>query len=454
MKKKIIIGSIIVILVGGFTTTYILKNKGSSSAFSSGKVQNVSVKKIHKGDITSSVLANAVIEEVETREVYLDSPLKVKKVYAKKNQSVKAGEKVIEFDVEELNSQLKDLEINREILLLTLQKLKIVSTYKNFKVLEDSVQLAQNNVDSVNQNYEDAKKKYQESLEAYERIEISKAELDLVKKEVDDREASLSSAKISLSTAKENLNEAKKGNSQSVSSQRIDIETQSKNLEAMDFKITNLKKKIANIETYTISPIDGAISEMSAIEGSYAGNTGPIFKVTDQNNLQVRASVKEFDIKSIKVGQTVKLTGDAINKEDSVTGKVASISPVAIKNQKSASNETIVEVVISIDKTDVPLKAGLNVSAEILTVEKKGILIAEFEMMKEDKDSNKFVFLVDEKTNTMNEKKIKVGANSDMQAEVLDGLKEGDIVVVGPLPAFKDGDRVKIIEEVDGEVSK
>ena len=48
--------------------------------------------------------------------------------------------------------------------------------------------------------------------------------------------------------------------------------------------------------------------------------------------------------------------------------------------------------------------------------------------------------------NTMIQKQVKLGINSDMNVEILEGLKEGDLVVLEPQPMYKDGTKAKILD--------
>ena len=69
-------------------------------------------------------------------------------------------------------------------------------------------------------------------------------------------------------------------------------------------------------------------------------------------------------------------------------------------------------------------------------------------MLSQDKDGNNSVFVLSEDKKTMHNKKIELGNTSDMKAELKSGdLKEGDLVVLSPKSAYKDGSRVKIITD-------
>jgi RND family efflux transporter MFP subunit len=416
MKKKIIIGSCITLVIILFVSVFLINNSDSSSVFGGGGILDVKVKNIGRGDIKSSVNASGVTQTTEDMEIYLDASLKINKVFKTENQSVRKGEKIVDLDLSELNSQLEQLKLSRDIQAIAIQKLKDMSGQKN---LDIAVSIAKNSLENAKENYEDSKKNYEDSLDAYAYLEISAEELDAAKK-------ALAAAKLAS---------AQRGNS-------TDLETQEKNLQASELKISDLETKIKKITESMISPMDGVISQISIKEGSYTSSMQPAFVIINTSKLNIKAKVKEFDIKSVAVGQEVKITGDAIDKEAKVTGRLESISPFAKKNTTMSGEETVVEAVISIEQSDVQLKSGLNVSCEIFTIDKKGVLVVDFEMIKEDKDGSKFVYVVD-KDNIMHKRQINLGTNSDMTSEVISGLSEGEAVVTRPLPNYKDGAKVR-----------
>jgi len=103
-----------------------------------------------------------------------------------------------------------------------------------------------------------------------------------------------------------------------------------------------------------------------------------------------------------------------------------------------------VEVIIGVDDTRGVLKPGLNVTCEIVTVDKSGVVLVPMEAIKPDKDDNLMVFVVDTETNRIEQRRIEAGINSDMNVEVIDGLEEGDLVVIDPQPNYSDGMKVKV----------
>lgn len=422
MKKKVIIGGALVILIIAIIAVNVLKSGSSVSTFAAGPAFNVKTQKVEKGNITSTISASGIIEEIEKSEVYIDTPLKIQKINVEKNQKVTKGQKLIELDMDSLNSELEQLKISK-----TVQQLS-----KKSVVTQSDTVRALNAVKSAQRAFDDGKKNYENSKSLFSANAISKNELDAAEKAMTEAGIALENAKVAYES--------------SVTGKSVSVETQDQNLKATDLKIADLEKKIKKLNDSMFSPIDGVITEVNVTEGGFTTNVQPAFKLVNPDKLQVKADVKEFDIKSVKAGQNVKITGDAIAREDDVTGKVQSVSSVAKKNRTTSGEETLIEVIVAVEKSNPVLKPGLSVTCDITTNEKNDVLLVPFQMLKEDKDGNKIVYVVDKKDNVMfmHERKIKLGVSSELNAEVLEGLKEGDTVVLDPQPTYKDGSRVKV----------
>lgn len=418
MNKKVMIGGIVVIVSAGLITAGVLK-----SVASDGNSIPVSVAAIEKGSISSTISSDGVLEEVDKAEVFFDTPLKVEKVLVEAGQKVKKGQPLLELDIDALNSQLETLKVNRNT-----QQLSADS-----RALDAEVERAANNLKAAERSYNEAKKKYEDNKALYASNAISKAELDASENaftEADSGMNGLKNARIAYNTAVENRDNTKSNTSDS--------------LKVTDIQIQDIEKNIATIKEECASPIDGVVANVGVEEGSFTNNMQAAYKIINPDKLQIRAKINEFDIKSIAVGQKVKITGDAVPKETEVTGSVKSISPVAVTNMTSNGNETVVEVIVQVDGAGDILKPGLNVTCEISTVNRDNILLAPMEAFVPDKDNNMMAFVVDSKTNVMTQKKVKTGINSDMQVEIIDGLKEGDQVVLDPQPSYRDGLHVRI----------
>jgi HlyD family secretion protein len=425
MNRKLIIGGIIAVGTIALIVVSIVKNSSSSPAFGGGSGTPVKVVTIEKGDISSYISSDGVVEEAEKAEVFFDTPLKVKQVLVKRGDTVKKGQKLLELDLDSLNSQLDTLRINRNT-----QELSLSS-----KTLDTEVERALSALNSAERNYNDAKRTYENNKILYESRAISKNELDMSEKafiEADTGINGLGNARLNYQNALENRKNGKL--------------TAEDNLKVTNLQIQELENTLSKIAAAAVSPMDGVMAEINVQEGAFTSSMQYAYKVINPDKLQVKAEIKEYDIKNVAPGQSVRITGDAIDKSEVVTGKVTSVSPVAVTNMTASGSETVIEVLIGIEGAGAILKPGLNVTCDISTVDKKGVLIAPMEAVTPDKDDNKLVYVVDPEKKVMIEKKVTLGINSDMNVEIMDGLKEGDLVVMNPLPTYKNGDRVRIQE--------
>ena len=421
MNKKLIIGGLIGISAIALITVGVLKTMGNSG----GSAVQVKTAKIEKGELSSYISADGIVEEVEKAEVFFDTPLKVNKVLIEEGQKVTKGQQLLELDLDALNSQLETYKINKNS----------QQTSLNSKALDAEVERASNNLKAAERSYNDAKKTYEDNKVLYEANAISKSELEMSEKAYIESESGISglkNARIAYNSAVESRSNSKKSGED--------------NLKVTDIQITDLEKKISTIREECLSPIDGIVATIGVQEGAYTGTMQSAYKIIDPNKLQVRAKINEYDIKNVKAEQSVKLTGDAIDKGTNVPGIVKSVSPVAVTNMTSSGNETVVEVLIQVADAGHALKPGLNVTCEIAILDKKDILLAPMEAITPDKDDNMMVFVVDEGTKILEQRNVTVGINSDMNVEILEGLEEGELIVLDPQPSYIDGMRVRIKE--------
>jgi len=421
MNKKIIIGASILLVIVVLVAVNLARSNGAAPAFGTGKTYSVKVERVQKGEISANFSASGVVEEIEKSEVYFETLLRVEKIFVEKNQAVSKGQQIMQLDIDVLESELEALEIEKKK-----QELSLAS-----ENMSNEVKSAKNALESAQRAYDTSKKEYDNKTDLYAAGAISKDELESAESAVKDAEDTLENAKLSYETA--------------LSSVSIDVGIKQLNLDTTQLNISDLQKKIKKITEYMYSPIDGAVAELNIVEGSYTGSSQPVYTVINPDKLQVKALVNEYNIKTVKEEQKVIITGDAIDEDKEVTGKVKSISPLAVKNSTSDGEEVVVQVTVVLDKSDVELKPGLNVTCDIFTEAKNGVVVVPMEMIMEDKDGNKFVYVVDEEKNTMLKREVKLGVFSDMTVEVLDGINEGELVILNPQPIYTDGAGVKIM---------
>lgn len=446
MKKKVFIGIGVAILIIALITVGIIKSNGASGT---GPVYSVKAEKVSKGDITSYLSANGTVTEIEKNEVYMDTPLKATKVYVKANDKVKKGQKLVDFDLDQINLQLEQAKLQKRTQELTLKKLRLSDSTVSIASAENSLKVAENSVESSQRTYDTALKNFNDSKALYEAGAISKSELDKSETALKDAESALNTAKLNLENQKEAIKSTSKSNNQSINAKQMDIQTQEVAIETSELTIKDLENKIKKYTEAMYSTMDGVASQVNITDGSFTPSGQPVFVIVNPDKLEIKLKINEYNAKMMKAGQKVDISGDSIPETAKITGVVRSVSPVASKKTSTTgTEETVIEVIVDIDNITPAIKPGITVNCDIQTVDISNVLTLSLDMLSSDKDGNYSVYVLSEDKKTMHKKQIQLGTTSDMKGEIKSGdIKEGDLVVLDPKSTYKDGARVKLSEE-------
>jgi len=178
------------------------------------------------------------------------------------------------------------------------------------------------------------------------------------------------------------------------------------------------------------APIAGIIASVSTQEGEAisAGLQAPTFvTLVDLTRLQADAFVDETDIGKIAPGQAAVLTVDAFPDRE-FKGRVTAVLPKASIQQ----NVIYYDTVIALEPAEGLLRPDMTANVTILVGERRGSLVVPNQAIKRE-DGNKVVYvLVGGKAER---RVLRTGWKDSRYTEVLDGLREGERVLVGVPPA-------------------
>lgn len=188
----------------------------------------------------------------------------------------------------------------------------------------------------------------------------------------------------------------------------------------------SLKGLQDDLDQYSISsPIAGKVIQKTVKAGdkvaSQQGSTS-MAVIADLSALTMTMNIDELDISSVKVGQDVEVTADALENQvfHGVVNKVS-----VIGTSQNGVTTYPVEVLLS-DVEDTDLIPGMNVSATIVLEKKDDVLLIPTTAVKR---GNKVKML-----GSGEEVEIETGIDDGTQVEVLSGLSEGDQVEIADVP--------------------
>ena len=216
------------------------------------------------------------------------------------------------------------------------------------------------------------------------------------------------------------------------------IQSASETLRGAELSMQSTQDTMNN---YTItSPISGTIIEKNAKVGDALSTGSDLCTIYDLSYLEMTINVDELQVSSLKVGQSVQVTADAV-KDKTYEGLVTRVS---MKGDTSGGTTTY-PVTVRIDETD-GLRPGMNANAEIvvaqaknaLTVPNAAIVRGGYVLVRQDSPSavnaddsmgapEGYVYV-----------QVKTGVSDDNYTQVTSGLSESDTIAYDPSSVSSD----------------
>ncbi|KEJ03658.1 macrolide ABC transporter [Clostridium botulinum A2B3 87] len=347
MKKKTIIITGVVLLIGLFVILGIFKSKKNS---------NISVKtiKVIKGNVESYLSTTGNVVSKNKKE-YFGGQAKVKKVNVKVGDKVKKGQSLLNFDMSEL-------ENDRQV-----ARMEYDNAISQKKALKSQKNSEENKMNSITNS------------------------------QIEQVENAVRLAELKLESVNDKINESEE----------------------------------------TVADIDGIVTEVNAQAGGISTGQGqPLVVVENVDDLKVAVSLGKYDSTKVKKGMKAFVKNDDKKYE----AKVDFIAPTAKKTVKEAGggNDTTLDCEIYLSKNNTKdLRIGFDVDVDILLGESKNVLKIPLESIKTDKYNKSHVYVVEE--GKVKEKPVQLGTQSDMEAEIISGLKSGEKVILNPNASIKTG---------------
>jgi membrane fusion protein (multidrug efflux system) len=188
-------------------------------------------------------------------------------------------------------------------------------------------------------------------------------------------------------------------------------------------------------KTVIAAPFDGVLGLRSVSVGQYLAEGDPIFKLEAIDPLKVDFRVPEIYFGNVRIGQTIKVTVDAL-PGDPIAGTVYAIDPLVDEQGRA------IVVRAAIANKDRRLRPGLFARVALVydTIE-NALLVPEQAIVPMGED--KFVFKVVEGKAVLT--KVTIGERLLGRAEIRNGLAAGDAVVTAGQLKIRDGADVTVL---------
>ncbi|MCL1979579.1 MAG: HlyD family efflux transporter periplasmic adaptor subunit, partial [Proteobacteria bacterium] len=190
------------------------------------------------------------------------------------------------------------------------------------------------------------------------------------------------------------------------------------------------------------SPIDGVVVAIVTKEGQTvnANQTAPtIIKVAQLNRMTIRVEISEADVIRVKPGQKVTFTilGEPDNRYPAVV-KAIEPAPESIAKETTATTSTTTTStaiyyigILDVPNPDGKLRISMTTQVNIVLADAADVLVIPSAALGDRNRDGRYNVRVETAPGKTEERWIKIGLNTNVQAEVIEGLNEGQRVVIG-----------------------
>ncbi|WP_070000255.1 efflux RND transporter periplasmic adaptor subunit [Cellulosilyticum sp. I15G10I2] len=372
----------------------------------------VTVRSAKKASIINSDTFSSRTQAATEIAVTAEMAGTVEKVYVTLGQKVQKGDKLLSIKAVDANKSVDQARAALEIAKAAYTNALGGSVDNQLNQLENGLKLAEI-------GYEEAKRNYDMYKQLYESDGISEDQFKKIELAFVQAEQQLNNAKKAYETSK----------NQTIPESQAMAKKQLEQAE-VSYKIAS-----SNLDKLTLTaPANGIITTVNFNDNEMISQSMPAFIISDLNALEVDLQVTEMDMNKFKTGDTV-----SVNVSDKIlSGVVKDVSLV------TDSRSSLYIVKISIDNTSHQLPAGMAIDIR-LTTEKteNAVTIPKKAVFEEDDQKYIYICTDDKAVKTP----VETGLSDAYSVEIIQGIKEGDRVVIGNISLIKDGDSLFPVEK-------
>lgn len=332
---------------------------------------------VERGTIEQTVLASGVLQANSLVAVGAEVSGRINAVHVKLGQAVKAGDLLVELDSLDQENAIKTAEA-------VLAGIEAQKRAQEATLVKAQAALTRSQTLSAS------------SLVSQTDLDTAEAAVDSALAQIDQLDAQVAQSELSVESAQLNLSRT---------------------------KIT--------------APSDGTVVALLVEVGQTvsANQTVPtIVKLADLDTMVIKAEISEADVVRVEAGQRVYFTilGEPDVQIDATLREVEP-APTSISSD-TASTDTAIYYngLFDVPNPDHKLRISMTAQVTIVLAEAQDALVLSSALVtRKDPQGNVMVMVYDPASESVEPRRIEVGLNNNIMAEIKSGLSEGEQVVSG-----------------------
>ena len=182
------------------------------------------------------------------------------------------------------------------------------------------------------------------------------------------------------------------------------------------------------------APVSGTISGLNFVPGmvigiSSAGTSQRVAVIRTEGTPIASFNLSELDVPVVKPGQKATIKLDSL-PDKTFTGKVMSVDRLGT----TSNSVTNYPVIVQFDTSSQEVLPNMAASVNIIIETKDNVLLVPSSAIQKQNGQNIVTVLEDGKER---QKQVEVGISSDTQTEIISGISEGEVVITGRLTGAK-----------------
>lgn len=393
MKKKVWIWvlSIIGLLAIVAALIYFIKIKPNNEFGDEFFEQGMVVQKATEQKLGESILVTGQVIPEDEQKIFLDVENgDVHEYLVTENQKVVAGEPLFNYDATKVNAELNKAVRSRDLV------------KKRLKIEEDEIANMGKQIAAMKKATD----------------EYTQEDINLLSKEKVQSEIGIEGTKDELTSAQELINE-----------------------------LTETKKSMT-----VVSKIDGVVVKVNKnIEKTETGSSEPVVHIISSEPFKVIGTMSEFDTVKIQPEQAV-IVRPKVFKDREWNGVVESISQFpegegGMDEYGGGGNVTMYPFKVAITDDTSELRQGFHVSLEVNVSGNDQALAVPHMALSMDEEGQEFVYVLVE--SLLEKRIVQTGEMNDEFIEIVEGVADGELVVIYPDESMHDGMEVTSFDEIE-----
>ncbi len=392
-RKRLYVFIAAALVVGGATAGFVTL-RGASVDIDASKLATA-----ERGTMVRSVVATGKVEPITKIEIKSKANGIIQALRVNVDSVVTEGDVLVELDKDLLLAQQRGAEAN------------LLAARAALEGAE--AQVKKNTVEAEGPDVEFARRAYERARSLFDQRLIPQSSLDDAQSAVEVAENKRRAAQSQLFVSQARVSEARA----QVAQARAASDRAAEDLANATIR-SPIRATVLTRDVEIGSPVSSILN--------LGANATLVMTLGDIDQVFVRGKVDEADIGRVQLGQPARIRVETF-RDKVFNGKVTQISPMGVEKD----NVTNFEVRVSIDNPGKELKANMTANAEIVLEEHPNSLLLPEVAIVYDGEKHPFVDIVDAGAKDGRRRvPVKLGVGNGTRIQVLDGLKEGDRVVL------------------------